>query len=60
MASRLLATALSTASTLRPIAHRVLDFCEGLLDRVKIGTVGRQEEQLAPIALTLARSALPL
>jgi hypothetical protein len=27
------------------LSHRVFDLSEGLLDRVEIGTLGRQEEQ---------------
>jgi hypothetical protein len=35
MVSRVSATAVSTASAVRPIAFRVLDFCEGLLSQPK-------------------------
>lgn len=32
--------------TAHGLAHGMLDFGKGFLDRVKVGTVGRQEEQL--------------
>jgi hypothetical protein len=42
------------------LSEEMFERGEDLFNRIEVGAVGRQEDEVAPLALKMARAALPL